>query len=1041
MPPETGGKDLFFSEAGIVRPAVYAKSPAKAAQGVDIPLRFPYNSDKSKQGKGFTMKPTKHITPDMLFDPPMAYRSHPFWSWNTKLSTGETRFQVKEMAENGIGGFFMHARGGLKTDYMGAEWMDNVREAVRDGYERGMSPWGYDENGWPSGFGSGAVNGLGVKYQQKYVHMDVTDAPVDDDFTIGNVPSADGKNLHFYFSVNRFYVDTMDAEVTDAFIASTHEKYKEALGEDFHKMAGFFTDEPQMSRKPGGIPWSLILPREYKAAYGEELLPVLVDLFVDSERAVRTRYRYFRLITKLFSENFMGKIYDWCNKNGTRLTGHMVLEECFSEQLDSNGACMPNYMYMHIPGCDKLCRSVSRDLLAPQVTSICAQTGKKQVLTESFALCGWDVSFEELKWILEWQMVKGVNLLCQHLEGYSLGGLRKRDYPAGHFFQNPWWKDYHAFLDLAARIGMLLAEGEITCDILVLHTISSAWVNRCDDHDWRRQVNETYNKPLIDVLTALDTHQIPHHLGDETVMERIGSVRDGKLVIGEMAYATVIVPAACVIGENTLRLLKEFKAQGGELLFIGEVPAYVAGEKSDAVKALCDRHFESTDDLLDALPAAVKDISLKHADGSAVDVQAARRSFDDFTMYYLVNTYSGKENAELTVKGKSLARFDYMTGKVEPYPFAREGACVKAPVDLEAKGSVIFFVYDDERFVPFNKVEKARKPLAEEVSGKWKIVASEPNAITLDHADVYFDGTPVGENMPVIDVEEKANALCRKVNVKLVFKVKSAIDVPGKLHLVLEEAPFYDVNINGKTVEKVYDGYFRDKAFIKLDISGAIVKGDNVITLTTDFVQPDHIYETIKDCYEFEAMRNKLWYDREIEDVYLLGDFSVVSDAPFEQAPNRSHVTDGPFTLVKRVTEVEADKSLTLQGYPFYTGKMALEKVFTLAESETEGRTLAFDRMGAVVTKAKVNGDDLGTMIYAPYRFDLDGKVKAGENVLRVELTNNFRNLLGPLHLGGESYTVTPSSFQHDSRIFGGGLNRNYTDRFAFLEYGLFFKA
>ena len=35
-----------------------------------------------------------------------------------------------------------------------------------------MRPWAYDENGWPSGFGNGLVNGLGIQYQQKYLRME-----------------------------------------------------------------------------------------------------------------------------------------------------------------------------------------------------------------------------------------------------------------------------------------------------------------------------------------------------------------------------------------------------------------------------------------------------------------------------------------------------------------------------------------------------------------------------------------------------------------------------------------------------------------------------------------------------------------------------------------------------------------------------------------------------------------------------------------------------------------------------------------------------
>lgn len=979
------------------------------------------------------------ITKENLINPPKKYRSLPFWSWNAELDTDETLFQVKEMDENGIGGYFMHARGGLKTEYMGSEWMENVRAAVVNGYNRGMAPWGYDENGWPSGFGSGAVNGLGVKYQQKYLHMEITDNPVENEFTVANVPTEDGKNRHFFFSVNRFYVDTMDAEVTDMFIKSTHEKYKEALGKDFGKMAGFFTDEPQMSRKPKGIPWSLILPCEYKNAYGEDLVSVLHHLFETSEEAYRTRFRYWKLVTKLFSENFMKRIYDWCNANGTRLTGHMVCEETFASQLDCNGSCMPNYMYMHIPGVDKLGRSVDRHLLVPQVTSVAAQTGKKQILTESFAMCGWDVSFEQLKWILEWQMVKGVNLLCQHLEGYSLGGLRKRDYPAGHFYQNPWWKDYRDFMDFASRIGMLLAEGEISCDVLVLHTISSAWMHRCDNDstDWHHTVNEKYSNQLAGMIAWLDKNQILHHLGDETVMETLGAKSDGnRLKVGEMTYSTVIVPSSSVISSATLKVLKDFAQNGGNLIFAGEIPGYVDGEKSDEVKALAKLHAEKTEDVLKYIPESAKFISLKHADGTFCDVQFARRKFEDFTMYYLVNTYSSKERAVFETSGKSLAKFDYNTGEVVKYPFEKSGDKVNASVTLEPMGSIVLFVYEDDRYAPFAPEDRATSSLNAKLFGKWEIISSEKNAIALDFCDLYFDGEKKAEHIPVLEIEEMANSYERKVNVKMEFKLNSTYDVDGDTYLVLEEASFYDIFINGKAVEKKYCGYFRDKTFIKLDISGLIKKGENTIELVTDFVQPQHIYDTIKDCYEFESMKNKLWYDREIEIPYILGDFSVVSDKEFLPTSNKSFTTSGNFTLVPKITSV-SDGNLVVQGYPFYTGKMTLRKTLNLSKDEISNRFLELDRLGSVIVKASVNGKQLPVLTCAPYTFDLSGLLTEGENAIDIELTSCFRNLLGPLHLGGESYSVAPGSFHRSSRIFGSA---GWNDAYSFLEYGIFLK-
>ena len=93
------------------------------------------------------------------------YRPVPFWSWNEKLETEETKRQVRIMDEAGMGGYFMHARGGLQTEYMGDEWFENVAAAKDAAKKLDMGAWAYDENGWPSGFGNGAVNGLGIEYQ------------------------------------------------------------------------------------------------------------------------------------------------------------------------------------------------------------------------------------------------------------------------------------------------------------------------------------------------------------------------------------------------------------------------------------------------------------------------------------------------------------------------------------------------------------------------------------------------------------------------------------------------------------------------------------------------------------------------------------------------------------------------------------------------------------------------------------------------------------------------------------------------------------
>ena len=65
-------------------------------------------------------------------NPPSEYRVMPFWFWNSRLQKDELLEQIEDMHEHGIGGFFIHARFGLETEYLSEEWFDLVR-ACREG--------------------------------------------------------------------------------------------------------------------------------------------------------------------------------------------------------------------------------------------------------------------------------------------------------------------------------------------------------------------------------------------------------------------------------------------------------------------------------------------------------------------------------------------------------------------------------------------------------------------------------------------------------------------------------------------------------------------------------------------------------------------------------------------------------------------------------------------------------------------------------------------------------------------------------------------
>ena len=784
---------------------------------------------------------------------PLKYRPIPFWSWNEKLECEETRDQIRTMYNAGIGGYFMHARGGLQTEYMGDEWFENVKAAADEGKKLGMRTWAYDENGWPSGFGDGLVNGLGVDYQQKYLRMEDSD-------THPETAICKCGEHYFYYDINPFYVDTLDKKVIKEFLDRIYAPYYEKFG---NEIEGFFTDEPQISRN--GIPWSFVFENEYKERYNENLLEHLEELFLNAGDYKNTRIKFWKMVTDLFSSAFMKQIYDWCDERGLKLTGHLVIEEMLFNQLTCNGACMPHYEYFHIPGMDWLGRNINKVLTPIQVSSVAEQLGKEAVLSETFALCGHNVSFAELKGIYEWQMSKGINLLCPHLEGYSIRGMRKRDYPPAMYCQQPWWAEYDKLVDALSREGMLLTEGEKRVEVLVIHPQTSAWANFDKESN---PVLHELNDRFLKLLDNLDAKHIVYHLGDETIMERHAKVEDGKLVIGTQKYSVVIDEACEVLLPTTEKLLCEYKAQGGKILKEDEIP----------VNNICDNP----------------------------EITYTVRYFNDFTLHYFVNTSADVKSANFTVEGKVL---DIFSGDTAPFTGKHT---------FEPWGSLMV-VEDGTK----NVVAEERNFTEIIPNGDFKVAKGTLNALTLDKCDYYFDGELQEKNGYVLNITERANALERKVQIHQDYFVKIE-NIPEELYLVCETPEKYVIKINGQEIKADVCGWYRDKSFEKIDIAKYVVVGENTISFDCDFEQSAKVYENIRKGKIFESEKNKLVYDFEIEAIYLLGTFGIKTPGEFSNLERKAVRYNGEF-IISEMPEVVKLSNLEKQGFPFFCGELSVE--------------------------------------------------------------------------------------------------------------------
>ncbi len=932
---------------------------------------------------------------------PKKYRPIPFWSWNERLNCEETREQMRRMDEAGIGGVFMHARGGLQTEYMSEEWFENVEATIQEAEARGMRPWAYDENGWPSGFGAGLVNGLGVEYQQKYLRM-------EEENTHPDTFIAKCGDHCFYYEINPFYVDTLDKKVIKEFLERIYQPYYERFG---NRIEGFFTDEPQISRN--GIPWSFVYEEEYRARYGENILGVLEQLFVPVGDYKQTRIKFWKMVTDLFSSAFMRQIHDWCEVRGLKLTGHLVLEETLQSQLVSNGACMPHYEYFHIPGMDQLGRSTEDVLTQLQLSSVAEQLGKKEVISETFAMCGHNVSLAQLKGIYEWQMVRGVNLLCQHLEGYSNRGLRKRDYPPAMYVQQPWWEEYKHFNDAMSRVGMILRESEHKVDVLVLHPMTTAWT-LCEGG--RTKPIRELERKLMEAQQELERKHVAFHYGDETMMERHGKVENGRLVIGCQSYSVVVDPGCEFLFDNTKRLLQEFIEGGGQIVTARDVPENPVTDNEK--------------------------------------ITYTRREGEGFTVHYFVNTSRERRNAQIHVAGR---RLDIYTGELTNLCAGENRGCFPGQWEFEPWGSLLVIEEAAEDGRSEALCAETAAPILH-LADELRITECSFNSLTLDHCDYYFDGQLQERNGYVLGICERANALERPVRIHQEYHVQINY-LPEKLYLACETPEQFTISVNGRRVEEVPQGYFVDKSFQTIEIGAYLQKGANTIAFDCDFVQSEQVYENIKKAAVFESEKNKLAYDMEIEAVYLLGDFGVGTPGRWEELGDGEMRYQGEFVIDKPVRTI-ARRHLEKQGYPFFCGKMVVEGMLELPGSVQNGEAwtsaawsdavLELDWKGVNAVRVEMLGCEKLLLTDNRLRLkELLGEAACnreavrdseGHEIVPVKLTliNNLYNLLGPHHLkNGFGGGIHPGSFFKEPCIWNGAPERDWDDAYHFAETGI----
>ncbi len=978
-------------------------------------------------------------------DPNEEWRGKPFWSWNGWLEEGELLRQIQVMHEMGFGGFFMHSRTGLATEYLSDEWFRLINVCADEAERRGMEAWLYDEDRWPSGTAGGLVtknpqyrarslclqilpadrfqwnsqilaafacrlNGLSYRECKRLTPESPPSEYRDKtvlSFTIQEEPASTFYNGYTY-------VDTLNPEATACYLELTHERYRRQCGDRLGKsIKGIFTDEPHRGAVMNNIrgsqngtlwktPWTTALPDEFAKRFQYDLMDRLPELFLlpDGKEVSPVKWHYMELLQVMFLDHFARPIYDWCERNRLYLTGHVLHEDSLSAQAAMQGSLMRFYEVMHYPGVDVLSEGNRNYWLVKQLTSVARQLGQKWLLSELYGCTGWQMSFEAHKAVGDWQALFGINLRCHHLSWYTMAGEAKRDYPASILHQSAWWPYYNFVETYFARLGLLLNQGEPCCDLLVINPIESVWCRiRAGWADGLSaadpqivEIEQAYR----DLFLWLSGSHIDFDYADEEMFGRLSSVTGDEngapvLQVGQARYRVVLIGKMTTIRSSTLKRLETFRSHGGTVIFAGDPPAYVDAVASTDASALAKKSMNvalAEDAVTGACKASIRlpiEVDDENSGASVRDIFCQLRTDGEHT--YLVAMNMSREKSYTGVKiglpiAGSVEEWDCRTGERYRVDATRRNGRLEWSADFAPTGERVYLI--SERAEAFPSRPRYHEVSRVAVKGPFHYRLTEPNVCVLDFARCSINGGEWQRKAEILRVD-------RVVRNQFGILQRSGQMVQPWFRLKFEPAPAVlgrvalEFDFNCEAIPK-------GPLFLVMERLQQFTVALNGHPISTD-QRPGWWVDIAFQKIEIPADRlmkgaNTIrletdYHDTtDIEAVYLLGQFGVTTGG--------STVALGVMPGALQVGD------LTGQGLPFYGSSVIYEVPISVMPNVGQRLILSVPKFEAACLNVR-SGKESRIIAFPPYETDVTDLLEPGKP-LEIEVVLTRRNTFGPLH-------------------------------------------
>ena len=614
----------------------------------------------------------------------------------------------------------------MSAPYLSPGYFELVKILVREASKRELRVWIVDDGGYPSGFAGGKFSSETPELRMQALvvtnSIDLTPgmefedvmspefvSAVAYDLDSGRFQMLTAQQSHIRFTpplghwrvlivehqfrtsltrsitnptgakdTSQSLEDYLDPAATRQFLTFEHEQYKKAVGEYFgNTILGFRGDEPDFSFS--GLPYTPDIFSAFRKSKGYDIQPLAASLFLPvltpEQKLIRADYT--DVWSQLFRENFFKLQAEWCTANHLRYQVHINHEDDLPRLAVTEGDFFRDLTAVQVPGVDAIWHQIWKDETPdfPKLASSAAHlSGSAQAFTESFASYRPAPTVDDARFILDEQIVRGINL------------VEIMHYPFSTRMTSPLADpEWPHLMESVRRTTTLLSLGRPTESIALYVPSRALWMG-----------DFTANTHLLTLSRELMQSQYSFDfVDDDSIAFGLEAVPRGLRTPSGNVYRAVLIPDADYLTAQTIHRLQIFARSGGHVIFFGHAPVTMVDTsmrtmtKIDNVRwGTIQRQSHLDQGGLKFLPARELICSPQ-----AKNLRYVHRTLQGADIYYLLNEGAQPMNTSLTLRGSgTMEQWSPEDGEAKPVVATHNTGTITTRVRLAPYRSMLLVV-------------------------------------------------------------------------------------------------------------------------------------------------------------------------------------------------------------------------------------------------------------------------------------------------------------------------------------------------------------